>query len=85
MAVRRDREAALAKAPMDAARGGGASWGFGEDAPAGDGDDGGIVDWRAYAATTGLSERQQKLADKHRRLELKIGNLQTEIGKIKVG
>ncbi len=45
----------------------------------------GDVDWRAYAATKGLTEKQQKLADKIRKREARIQNLQREIDKIKVG
>jgi hypothetical protein len=43
------------------------------------------VDWRAYAATKGLSEKQQKVADKIRKRELRVQHLQREIEKIKVG
>jgi hypothetical protein len=42
------------------------------------------VDWRAYAATKGLSEKQQKVADKIRKRELRVQHLQREIEKIKV-
>jgi hypothetical protein len=41
------------------------------------------VDWRAYAATRGLSEKQQKVADKVRKREARIMHLQREIDKIK--
>jgi hypothetical protein len=43
------------------------------------------VDWRAYAATRGLSEKQQKLADKIRKREARVQHLQREIDKIKAG
>lgn len=42
------------------------------------------VDWRTYAATKGLSEKQQKVADKIRKHEVRIQNLQRENEKIKV-
>ncbi len=44
----------------------------------------GEVDWRAYAATKGLTEKQQKLVDKIRKREARVQNLQREIDKIKV-
>ena len=44
----------------------------------------GEVDWRAYAATKGLTEKQQKVADKIRKREARIQSLQREIDKIKV-
>ncbi len=43
------------------------------------------IDWRAYAATKGLSEKQQKVADKIRKREARVQHLQREIEKIKVG
>jgi hypothetical protein len=75
----------------------GASWGFGEDATGeeGAGDKGqgqggggakggeGAVDWRAYAATRGLTDRQQKLADRVRKLEARVGNLSREAERIR--
>ena len=42
------------------------------------------VDWRAYAAAKGLTEKQQKLADKIRKRENQIQRLQREIERIKV-
>lgn len=42
------------------------------------------VDWRAYQETHGLTEKQQKLATKVRKRELRIANLQTEMERIKV-
>lgn len=42
------------------------------------------VDWRAYQATKGLSEKQQKVADKVRKREARVTHLQREIEKIKV-
>lgn len=42
------------------------------------------VDWRAYSATKGLTEKQQKLADKIRKRELRVQHLQSEVEKIKV-
>lgn len=78
-AERREREAQVAKAQMAAAlaaRGGGAgagaSWGLlGEDAEAeecaeGDPNDDSL-DWRIHAETKGLTDKQQKLADRIRR------------------
>ena len=42
------------------------------------------IDWRHHAATKGLSEKQQKLADKIRKREARVGNLQREAEKIEV-
>ena len=42
------------------------------------------MDWRAYQDTHGLTEKQQKLATKVRKRELRISNLQTEMERIKV-
>lgn len=126
LAAQRERDDQMSKAQMAAALGGGASWGFGEDAFDEDGDreclrgvtqlgpgrsglaaeDGGMlrrlwrlaaappspaprsavedVDWRAYAATKGLSEKQGKLAEKLRKREARVTHLQREIDKIKV-
>lgn len=42
------------------------------------------MDWRAYQETHGLTEKQQKLATKVRKRELRIANLQTEMERIKV-
>lgn len=42
------------------------------------------VDWRLYSQSHSLTDKQQKLADKIRRQELKIHNLQTETDRIKV-
>ena len=42
------------------------------------------MDWRLYSQTHTLTDKQQKLADKIRRQELKIHNLQTETDRIKV-
>jgi hypothetical protein len=82
-AERQEREAQVAKAQMAAAlaargvgshAGGGASWGLlGEDAEEeedgmGVGDpDADTLDWRIYAETKGLTDKQQKLADRIRR------------------
>ncbi|GAB4814362.1 hypothetical protein N2152v2_001408 [Parachlorella kessleri] len=82
IAARKEKEAALAKAQMDVALTGGASWGMQEDAFDID-EEGGEVDWRAYAATKGLTEKQQKVADKIRKREARIQSLQREIDKIK--
>ncbi|PRW44332.1 Kanadaptin isoform B [Chlorella sorokiniana] len=82
MAARRERDEQVSKAQMEAALGGGASWGFGEDA-INDDEDLDEVDWRAYAATKGLSEKQQKIADKIRKREARVQHLQREIDKIK--
>ena len=70
---------------MAAALNKGISWGMGEDAM--EEDDSGeapSVDWRAYSSTHSLTEKQQKLADKIRRLENRIRNLTTESEKIRV-
>lgn len=42
------------------------------------------LDWRAHAANRGLSDKQQKLATKIRKLELRCATLQTESERIKV-
>lgn len=42
------------------------------------------VDWRLYSQSHQLTDKQQKLADKIRRQEQKIHNLQTETDRIKV-
>lgn len=72
---------------MEAARAGGASWGFGEDAVE-DEDDlnsgGEGVDWRVYAQSHSLSDKQQKLVAKIKKREARITNLQRELDKIKV-
>ena len=39
-----------------------------------------VVDWRAYAATRGLTDKQQKLADKIRKREARVQNLQVWVG-----
>ena len=56
---RQEHEAQVGKAQMAAALAGGASWGFGEDAPP---DDAALVgqpvDWREYEETKGLTEKQ---------------------------
>ena len=41
------------------------------------------LDWRSYAATRGLSDKQQKLADRVRKREAKVQSLQREVDKIK--
>lgn len=41
------------------------------------------IDWRAYAATKGLTDKQQKIADKIRKREARVQHLQREIDKIK--
>ncbi|KAL0018195.1 hypothetical protein WJX79_010675 [Trebouxia sp. C0005] len=81
---RQAKEAQLAKAQMDAARRGGVSWGMAEEAALEeDLDSVTEVDWRLYSQTHTLTDKQQKLADKIRRQELKIHNLQTETDRIK--
>uniref|UniRef100_A0A1D2AAS5 FHA domain-containing protein n=1 Tax=Auxenochlorella protothecoides TaxID=3075 RepID=A0A1D2AAS5_AUXPR len=82
MAARKEREAAIAKAQMESAIGGGASWGFSEDAVE-DTENLEALDWRAHAANRGLSDKQQKLATKIRKLELRCATLQTESERIK--
>ena len=42
------------------------------------------VDWRLYSQSHTLTDKQQKLADKIRRQELKIHNLRTETDRIRV-
>ena len=95
MAKRRERDAAVAKSQMQAALasksggGGGASWGILDD----DGDDNdgegtiidalGEVDWRSYALSNSLSDKQQKLADKIRKRESRIEHLSREIENIR--
>lgn len=57
--VRQEHEAQIGKAQMAAALAGGASWGFGEDAPQEEPMlDGQLVDWREYAETKGLTDKQ---------------------------
>lgn len=43
------------------------------------------VDWRAYSQTHTLTDKQQKLAEKIRKRENRIGALQKEVDKIRVG
>ncbi len=43
------------------------------------------MDWRAYSQTRTLSDKQQKLAEKIRKRENRIGALQKEVDKIRVG
>jgi hypothetical protein len=84
---RKLREQEVAKAQMSAALNKGISWGMGgEDASVDMDDDSGApsVDWRAYSQTHSLTDHQQKMADKLRRLENRIRNLSSEIEKIKV-
>jgi len=89
---RKEKDAAAAKLAMAnaiAAGGGGVNWGFAEDAR-GDSDeengDGRVgskeVDWREHASNKGLTEKQQKFADKIRKREARIMNLQKESEKI---
>ena len=42
------------------------------------------VDWRAYAQTHTLTDRQRKLADKIKKRENRIAALQKEVDKIRV-
>jgi len=95
MAQRRETDAAVAKSQMQAALasksrgGGGTSWGIVDD----DGNDNdgegtiidalGEVDWRAYALSNSLSDKQQKLADKIRKRESRIQHLSKEIENIR--
>ncbi len=84
---RREREKEVAKAQMAAALNRGISWGMGgEDASVDAGEESGApsVDWRAYSQTHSLTDHQQKMADKLRRLENRIRNLSAEAEKIKV-
>ena len=83
---RKERESAVAKAQMAAAMNAGISWGMSEDAMDESEENASTptVDWRAYMTTHSLTEKQQKLADKIRRLENRIRNLTTESDKIRV-
>ena len=85
---RKEREAQIAKAQMAQAISGGVSWGMAGDA-ADDMDEdelppGGPVDWRAYSQTNTLTDKQQKLATKLRRLENRVMNLSRELERIRV-
>ena len=42
------------------------------------------MDWRAYAAVHTLTDRQAKLAQKVRKREARVSNLQREVDKIRV-
>ncbi|KAK9842408.1 hypothetical protein WJX84_012265 [Apatococcus fuscideae] len=84
---RKEREAQIAKAQMAQAISGGVSWGMAGDA-ADDMDEdelppGGPVDWRAYSQTNTLTDKQQKLATKLRRLENRVMNLSRELERIR--
>lgn len=50
-----------------------------EDEPAG-----GLVDWRSYSQTHTLTDKQQKIATKLRRLENRVMNLSRELERIRV-
>ncbi|KAL3145623.1 hypothetical protein ABBQ32_003168 [Trebouxia sp. C0010 RCD-2024] len=81
---RQAKETQVSKAQMDAARRGGVSWGMADDAALEeDLDNVTEVDWRLYCQTHTLTDKQQKLADKIRRQEQKIHNLNTETDRIK--
>lgn len=71
---------------MSAALNRGVSWGMDDDALEGEEDKQGAVavDWRVYCQSLSLTDKQQKLADRARRLERKIQNLTAEADKIKV-
>lgn len=71
---------------MSAALSKGVGWGMDDDSLERDQDESQAapVDWRAYCQTHTLNPKQQKLADRLRRLENKIRNLTTEADKIKV-
>ncbi|KAK9810824.1 hypothetical protein WJX73_010298 [Symbiochloris irregularis] len=79
--ARKDRERALAQVEMSKALSNGISWGLSEEATQ-DSDSaigaGGVLDWRTYASSHGLTDKQQKLADKVRRCENRLANLQKE-------
>lgn len=91
---RKEIDAAAAEAAMARAIAGGGvsgsgtvSWGFGEDARDEEdlrttGRDLDEIDWRSHAANRGLTEKQQKIADKIRKRELRITHLQRESEKI---
>lgn len=75
---RKEREEAIGKAQMQAAlQKGGHATVLNVDE---DGDD---INWRVYAETHRLSEKQQKLADKIRKREARIQNLQNENERIR--
>jgi pSer/pThr/pTyr-binding forkhead associated (FHA) protein len=89
----KEKDAAAAKLAMAkaiAAGGGGVSWGFGEDAreDSDEENDGrgskDEIDWREHAANKGLTDKQQKIADKIRKREARILNLQKESEKIQL-
>lgn len=84
--LRKKREEEVAKAQMAAALNKGISWGIMEEAPDQDAADSETitVDWRAYSQTHTLNERQQKTADRLRRLEGKVQRLSAEADKINV-
>lgn len=94
---RKEKDAAAAKLAMAKAiapgGGGGVSWGFREDAHGdsdeenGDGRHGSKeeeIDWREHASNKGLTDKQQKFADKIRKREARIMNLQKESEKIQL-
>ncbi len=83
------REDEVAKAQMAAALSRGVSWGMAEDAGEDDEEENAdmgaaAADWRAYADTQGLSDKQQKMADKIRRLSNRVANLVKESDRIRV-
>lgn len=88
----KERDAAAAKAQMARAiSGAGApstevTWGFGEDAVDVEGEGHALedIDWRAYASTRGLTDKQQKLTEKIRKREARMQHLQNEIDRIMV-
>jgi len=87
--ARKEHDEQVAQAQMAVAigqgeRGGGVTWGMGgpSDDDLFDGVDEGMplttIDWRSHAATHGLTEKQQKIADKIRKRHLRMEHLQKE-------
>ena len=81
---RRDEE--IGRAQMMAAVSKGIGWGMDDDALEGSHTESQTpaVDWRTYCQSHSLTSKQQKLADRLRRLEGKIQNLSAEAEKIRV-
>ena len=84
--MRQKREEEVAKAQMAAALNRGINWGMMDDSPDPSANESETisVDWRAYSQTHTLNDRQQKTADRLRRLEGKIQRLAAEADKINV-
>ena len=61
-----EKEKEASRAQMQAVLAGDMSWGMREDAEGMDPGDVDSIDWRGYATTNSLNDRQQKLAEKVR-------------------